>query len=107
MTETNMSDTATVDNQSQAPRKPLVGLSRGVVTSDKRDQTVKVEINYLAKDSKYGKYVKRRSVLNVHDPKNEAKQGDIVDVAPCRRISKTKAYRLVQVVEVSADRAHD
>jgi small subunit ribosomal protein S17 len=101
-----MSET-TAQNESQSPRKPLVGLSRGTVTSDKRDQTVKVEINFLAKDPKYGKYVKRRSVLHVHDPKNEAKTGDVVDVAPCRRLSKTKAYRLVKVVEVSADRAHD
>jgi len=104
--ETNMSDTATA-NQKQGDRKPLVGLSRGTVVSDKREQTCKVVVSFLAKDSKYGKYVKRRSVFHVHDPNNEAKTGDVVDVAPCRRLSKTKAYRLVRVVEAAADRAHD
>lgn len=98
-----MSDTATANKT----RKPLVGTQIGTVVSDKRDQTVKVVVSFLAKDPKYGKFVKHRSVFHVHDPSNQAKQGDLVEVAPCRRLSKTKSYRLVRVVEVAADRAHD
>lgn len=71
----------------------------GVVTSDKRDKSCKVEINFLVKHDKYGKYVRRRTVLQVHDANNEAAIGDTVEVAECRPISKTKAWVLTQVVE--------
>ncbi len=80
-------------------RKPLVGTQTGVVTSDKRDKTVKVTVAYLQKLPKYGKYVKRRSVYQVHDENNDANLGDTVEIAPCRPISKTKTWRLVRVVE--------
>ena len=71
----------------------------GVVESDKRDKTRKVVIDYLAKHRKYGKYVRRRTVLHVHDEENSSHKGDRVEVAPCRPISKTKSWRLVRVVE--------
>lgn len=83
-------------------RKPLVGTHTGHVTADTRDQTLKVEVNYRAKEPKYGKYVKRRMSFHVHDPKNEAKVGDLVEIAPCRPISKTKSWRLVKVLEQAA-----
>ena len=71
----------------------------GRVTSDKRDKSCKVEINFLVKHHKYGKYVRRRTVLQVHDANNEAGIGDTVEVAECRPISKTKAWVLTQVIE--------
>ncbi|MEM1165842.1 MAG: 30S ribosomal protein S17 [Planctomycetota bacterium] len=71
----------------------------GVVESDKRDKTVKVVVGYLAKHPKYGKYLRKRTVLHVHDEGNEARLGDRVEVAPCRPVSKTKSWRLVRVVE--------
>ncbi|MCE2882753.1 MAG: 30S ribosomal protein S17 [Planctomycetaceae bacterium] len=71
----------------------------GVVESDKRSKTRKVVIAYSGKHPKYGKYVKKRSVLQVHDENNESRLGDRVEVAECRPISKTKSWVLVRVVE--------
>jgi len=71
----------------------------GVVESDKRDKSRKVVISYRAKHPKYGKYINARTVLQVHDEKNESGQGDKVEVRECRPISKTKRWELVRVVE--------
>ena len=70
----------------------------GIVTSDKVTKTRKVTIEYLSRHPKYNKYVKRQTVLHVHDEKNESKVGDHVEVMTCRPISKTKTYRLVRIV---------
>ncbi len=75
------------------------GSKVGVVTSDRRDKTRKVEVQYLAKHPKYGKYLRKRTVLHVHDETNESHLGDRVEVAPCRPISKTKSWRLVRIME--------
>ena len=82
-----------------APRDPLTGTKVGVVTSDKRAKTRKVEISFTVKNPKYGKYLKRTSVFQVHDEQNESKLGDRVEIANCRPISKTKSWRLVKVLE--------
>jgi len=73
----------------------------GVVESDKRDKSRTVVIRYMVKHPKYGKYVRRRTALQVHDPLNESRVGDTVEVEPCRPISKTKTWRLVRVVQRS------
>lgn len=83
-------------------RKPLMGTKVGVVTSDKRAKTRKVEITFTVKQPKYGKYIKRTSVFHVHDEANESKVGDRVEIVNCRPISKTKSWRLVKVVEKAA-----
>ncbi len=70
----------------------------GVVTSDKVSKTRKVVFEYLARHAKYNKYVKRQTVLHVHDEKNESHLGDHVEVMQCRPISKMKSYRLVRIV---------
>jgi len=75
------------------------GARIGTVESDKRDKTRRVAINFVAQHPKYGKYVRQRTVLHVHDEKNESKLGDRVEVAPCRPISKTKSWTLVRVVD--------
>ena len=93
---------ATIENPTQTarnPRKPLKGTKVGQVASDKRDKTRKVVVQFLAQVSKYGKYVKRRTAFQVHDPANDSKLGDTVEIAPCRPISKTKSWRLVRVIE--------
>lgn len=84
---------------SEANGEGIGGTRIGTVESDRREKTRKVVIAYLAKHPKYGKYVKRRTVLHVHDEGNESRNGDVVEVAPCRPLSKTKAWRLVRVVE--------
>ena len=70
----------------------------GMVVSDKVNKTRKVVFEYLARHAKYNKYVKRQTVLHVHDEKNESRTGDQVEVMSCRPISKTKTWRLVRIV---------
>ena len=71
----------------------------GVVSSDKADKTIRVVVAYSRKHPLYGKYVRRRTVLHVHDAENEARAGDRVEVMACRRISKTKHWRLLRVMQ--------
>ena len=70
----------------------------GVVESESRNKTVKVRIDRLMKHPKYGKYLRRRSVLHAHDEENMAHLGDVVEIMECRPISKTKSWRLCRVV---------
>ena len=81
------------------PAAELKGTKIGVVESDKRDKTRKVVIAYQAMHPKYGKYIRQRTVLHIHDEANESKLGDIVEVAQYRPVSKTKQWRLVRIVE--------
>jgi small subunit ribosomal protein S17 len=71
----------------------------GLVISNSGDKSIKVAIDFKIKHPKYGKYVRRRTKLGVHDERNEARTGDVVEVAECRPYSKTKSWRLVQVVQ--------
>lgn len=71
----------------------------GIVESDKRSKTRKVVVRFLAKHPKYGKFMRRRTVLHVHDEHNDSKLGDTVEVVQTRPISKTKFWTLVRVVE--------
>ena len=98
-----MSETQTAE--STAPARALLKAVRGVVASDKGDKTIKVVVNFQTRHAKYGKFLKRRTVLHAHDEKNEAKEGDTVEVAPCRPISKTKHFRLMRIVERAPERA--
>ena len=73
----------------------------GVVDSISGSKTVRVASENLVKDRRYGKYLRRRTRLMAHDAKSEAKVGDQVEIAQCRRISKRKTWRLVRVVKSS------
>ena len=75
----------------------------GVVINNSGDKSIKVAIDYKVKHPKYGKYVKRRIKLGVHDEHNQAGVGDVVEVAQCRPHSKTKSWRLVSVLEKAAE----
>jgi len=72
---------------------------QGVVTSDKMNKTRRVEIRRLDKHPRYGKYIRRRTVCHVHDEKNESHVGDTVKIMETRPLSKTKNWRLVEIVE--------
>jgi small subunit ribosomal protein S17 len=74
----------------------------GVVESDTRAKTRKVAIYYSAKHPKYGKYIRRRTVLHVHDEDNVSKVGDTVEIAECRPVSKTKSWILLRVLKEAA-----
>lgn len=89
--------TTATETQSPADRKLRTRLI-GMVVSDKVNKTRKVVFEYLSRHAKYGKYIKRQTVLHVHDEKNESRLGDQVEVMSCRPISKTKTYRLVRIV---------
>src|SRR5271170_6170532 len=78
---------------------------QGVVASDKGDKTIKVVVAYQQRHAKYGKYIKRRTVLHAHDAKNEAKEGDTVELSECRPLSKTKHHRLLRIVQRAPERA--
>ena len=77
----------------------------GVVESDQRDKTRKVVVSYLDPHPKYGKYIRKRTVLHVHDARNESKVGDVVEVVQCRPLSKTKCWKLVRIVEKRSEQA--
>jgi small subunit ribosomal protein S17 len=70
----------------------------GVVASISGRQTIRVVIQHLVKHARYGKFLRRRTTLAVHDAGNQAGVGDKVAVVPCRRMSKTKSWRLVRVI---------
>ncbi|MHC4476036.1 MAG: 30S ribosomal protein S17 [Planctomycetota bacterium] len=70
----------------------------GVVVSNSGDKSIKVAIDYKIRHPKYGKYVRRRTKVGVHDEHNQAVPGDVVEVAECRPYSKTKSWRLLRVV---------
>jgi small subunit ribosomal protein S17 len=71
----------------------------GVVTSAKRDKTIRVTVSYMVRHAKYGKLVRRRTVMHAHDERNECGDGDRVEIVQCRPLSKTKHWRLVRIVE--------
>lgn len=70
----------------------------GVVTSTSGNKCVQVAIDYRIRHPKYGKYIKRRTKLAVHDEHNQGGVGDVIEIAQCRPRSKTKRWRLVKVV---------
>jgi small subunit ribosomal protein S17 len=71
----------------------------GRVVSDKMTKTVTVLVERRMKHALYGKYVTRSSKYHAHDEANECKAGDTVLIEECRPLSKTKAWRVVQLVE--------
>jgi small subunit ribosomal protein S17 len=71
----------------------------GVVVSNSGDKSVKVTIDFKVKHPKYGKYIKRRTKIGVHDEHNQSGVGDLVEITECRPHSKTKSWRLVRIVQ--------
>jgi small subunit ribosomal protein S17 len=99
-----MAATAEKEKQEKQER-PLLRTIEGVVASDKGNKTIKVVVNYQTRHPKYGKYLKRRTILHAHDEKNEAKEGDTVEIAECRPLSKTKHHRLLRIVQRAPEKA--
>ncbi|MET0299636.1 MAG: 30S ribosomal protein S17 [Flavitalea sp.] len=71
----------------------------GVVTSNKMEKTITVAVERKVKHPIYGKFVKKTTKFHVHDEKNETTIGDVVKIMETRPLSKTKRWRLVEVVE--------
>jgi small subunit ribosomal protein S17 len=71
----------------------------GVVTSNKMTKTITVSVERKVKHPIYGKFVKKTTRFHAHDDKNECSVGDVVRIMETRPLSKTKRWRLVEVVE--------
>ena len=102
------------DTSSQAAmKKPIVRLAkpdhprgrrqerRGVVVSDAMDKTVVVKVDTVKVHPRYKKVIRRAKKFHVHDERNEAKVGDVVRIVETRPLSRTKTWRLAEVVEVA------
>lgn len=71
----------------------------GVVTSNKMMKTITVEVERKVKHPIYGKFLKKTTKFHAHDEKSECSIGDMVKIMESRPLSKTKRWRLVEVVE--------
>lgn len=71
----------------------------GVVVSNKMDKTIAVEIFRTVMHPRYKKYIKKTSVFKAHDEKNEANIGDKVRIYETRPLSKTKRWKLAEIVQ--------
>jgi small subunit ribosomal protein S17 len=70
----------------------------GRVVSNKMNKTVTVLVERLVKHALYGKYIRRSTKLHAHDEDNACNEGDVVRVTECRPLSKTKNWRVVEVI---------
>jgi small subunit ribosomal protein S17 len=91
-----VSDEATETTTAERGRRKV---RTGVVVSDGMDKTILVRIDRQVRHPLYGKIVRRSSKLAAHDETNDAHVGDTVRVVETRPLSKTKRWRLVEVVE--------
>ena len=71
----------------------------GIVTSDKMDKSIVVSVERKEKHPKYGKFVKKTTKFVAHDEKNDCGIGDTVRIMETRPLSKSKNWRLVEVLE--------
>jgi len=82
-----------------APRKTIVQTLTGRVVGDKMDKTVTVLVERRVKHALYGKFITRTHKYHAHDENNEYKTGDLVEIVACRKLAKTKAYRVSRLIE--------
>ena len=71
----------------------------GVVTSNKMDKSITVAVKWKEKHPIYGKFVNKTKKYHAHDEKNECNIGDTVKIMETRPLSRTKRWRLVQIIE--------
>ncbi|MFL5863146.1 MAG: 30S ribosomal protein S17 [Solirubrobacteraceae bacterium] len=84
------------------PREHVVGqqkVRQGIVVSDKADKTITVRTDTARRHRRYSKIVRTSQTLHAHDESNDAHIGDTVIVREARPLSRTKRWRLVQVLE--------
>ena len=72
---------------------------QGRVVSNKMDKTITVMVERKVKHPVYGKFVKKSTKLHAHDANNDCNEGDLVTISACRPISKSKQWKLEQVIE--------
>jgi small subunit ribosomal protein S17 len=97
-----MSEPTTQTSQTAAavPAKgSLIRTEIGRVVSDKMNKTVTVLVERRVKHPIYGKVVTKSRKYHAHDEKNEFKEGDLVEIEACRKLAKTKAWRVKRLIE--------
>ncbi len=82
-----------------APKKTIIQTLTGRVVGDKMDKTVTVLVERRVKHPLYGKVVTKSHKYHAHDENNEFKEGDLVEIEACRKLAKTKAYRVTRLIE--------
>jgi small subunit ribosomal protein S17 len=85
--------------QTPAARKPLIQTVTGRVVSDKMNKTVTVLVERRVKHPIYDKVVIKSNKYHAHDEGNECKAGDLVEIQASRKLSKTKAWKVLRVLE--------
>ena len=84
-------------------KKSLAAIKTGVVIGNSRQKSCTVEVIVHFKHAKYGKLLKKATKYHVHDENNVTNVGDQVKIINCRPISKTKTWRLLEVVKVASN----
>jgi small subunit ribosomal protein S17 len=74
----------------------------GRVVSNKMNKSVTVLVERQVKHALYGKYMRRSTKLHAHDEENVCKEGDVVRISECRPLSKTKNWRVVEIITRAA-----
>lgn len=90
------------NNETPAPSTKTDEVLRtltGQVVSDKMDKTITVLVERRVAHPLYRKYVRRSTKVHAHDEKNDCHVGDTVNIVPCRPVSKSKTWRVLNVVE--------
>jgi small subunit ribosomal protein S17 len=82
-----------------ASKGSLIQTQIGRIVSDKMDKTVTVLVEHRVKHPLYGKVVTRSRKYHAHDESNEYKEGDLVEIEACRKLAKTKAWRVKRLIE--------
>ncbi|MBL1276608.1 MAG: 30S ribosomal protein S17 [Ectothiorhodospiraceae bacterium] len=77
----------------------VIRTKSGRVISDKMNRSVTVLVERRVQHPLYGKFIRRSTKLHVHDENNDCKVGDEVTISECRPISKTKSWKLVEIVK--------
>jgi small subunit ribosomal protein S17 len=85
--------------EAATPRKAIIQALTGRVVSDKMDKTVTVLVEHRVKHALYGKFVTKSRKYHAHDENNEFKPGDLVEIVACRKLAKTKAYKVSRLIE--------
>lgn len=94
-----------VDPSAVAPSAAVAGdrnqrkVMRGIVTSNKMQKTVVVQVDRKVRHPLYEKFISKRTKLYAHDENSEAKIGDVVELAQTRPLSKLKSWRLVRIIQ--------
>jgi len=94
-----MNAETTAPQAAPAARKPIIQMLTGRVVSDKMKKTVTVLVERRVKHPLYGKIVTKSTKLHAHDENDECREGDLVEIEACRKLAKTKAWRVRRVLE--------